>query len=84
MKKISRVLSENLGSYAVPVFLRICQQVDRTGTFKLKKSDLQKDGYDLNKFNGDPVFYWDSVKKLYSRLTPQMTNDINNGVYTRL
>lgn len=84
MDKISRCLSENLGSYAVPVFLRICQKVDRTGTFKLKKADLQKENYDLDKCNEDPIFYWDSQKKQYLKLTSQMMNDINKGIYTRL
>lgn len=31
---ITSRLTENLASYAIPVFIRLCKEVDRTGKFK--------------------------------------------------
>lgn len=45
----------NLPPYARPVFLRILKEVQLTGTFKLKKLDLQLEGYDVTKII-DPIF----------------------------
>ncbi|KAL3071342.1 hypothetical protein niasHS_017199 [Heterodera schachtii] len=39
--QLSARLNDHLALYAVPVLMRICDQVDRTGTFKLKKTVLQ-------------------------------------------
>lgn len=55
-----------------------------SGTFKLKKTDLQKSGYDLELCNGDPVFYWNAAAKSYKPLTKEMQHDIDTGVYDRL
>ncbi|CAI2356125.1 unnamed protein product [Caenorhabditis sp. 36 PRJEB53466] len=81
---ITNRLSENLASYAIPVFIRLCKEVDRTGTFKLKKTDLQKAGYDLDACKGDPIFYWSAADKGYQPLTEQMQKDIDTGVYNRI
>ena len=44
-----------LPAYAIPVFVRIQQEIDVTGTFKMVKGDLRKQGYNLNLFT-DPVY----------------------------
>ncbi|VDM78794.1 unnamed protein product [Strongylus vulgaris] len=77
-------LIANLAGYAIPVFIRLCKEVDRTGTFKLKKIDLQKQGFDLKLCKGDPVYYWNAAVKGYSLLDTKMQNDIESGVYNRL
>ncbi|KAK6041614.1 hypothetical protein COOONC_20881, partial [Cooperia oncophora] len=33
MKEIAKKLRDNLASYAIPVFIRLCKEVDRTGTY---------------------------------------------------
>lgn len=53
-------------------------------TFKLKKIDLQKQGFDLQLCKGDPVYFWNSSTKGYSLLDSQMQKDIEAGVYTRI
>ncbi|PAV84489.1 hypothetical protein WR25_18296 [Diploscapter pachys] len=83
LKSIAQRLTANLASYAVPLFIRLCKTVDRTGTFKLKKTDLQKQGYDLSKCNGDSVYYWNTANKAYEPLTEQMQKDIDTGAYNR-
>ncbi|CAI5454641.1 unnamed protein product [Caenorhabditis angaria] len=84
LTEITKRLTENLASYAVPVFIRLCKEVDRTGTFKLKKLDLQKAGFDLVKCKGDRVFYWSAPDKKYKELDENMQKDIETGVYNRI
>jgi len=51
----SRHLHEKLPAYAVPIFIRICQQEEITGTFKYRKVELKKEHYDLNQVD-EPIF----------------------------
>lgn len=51
----SRHLREKLPAYAVPIFIRICQQEEITGTFKYRKVELKKEHYDLNQID-EPIF----------------------------
>lgn len=46
---LSKFIDDELPAYACPVFLRIQADLDVTGTFKLLKTQLRKDGYDVNK-----------------------------------
>ena len=39
-------LAEQLPKYSIPVFIRIAEEIEITGTFKYKKTDLVKDGFD--------------------------------------
>ncbi|WP_430930102.1 AMP-binding enzyme, partial [Pseudomonas aeruginosa] len=39
-------LDRELPAYATPVFLRLLREVETTGTFKYKKTDLKRDAYD--------------------------------------
>jgi fatty-acyl-CoA synthase len=39
-------LAERLPAYARPVFLRLCERLDVTETFKQKKGDLAREGFD--------------------------------------
>ncbi|KAL9875698.1 fatty acid transport protein 2 isoform 2-T2 [Glossina fuscipes fuscipes] len=49
-------LKKVLPVYARPQFLRFLTKIDLTGTFKLRKIDLQKEGYDPNIIT-DPLYY---------------------------
>ena len=48
-------VQEKLPSYARPVFLRLVSSLDITGTYKLKKRELQSAGCDPSKIS-DPLF----------------------------
>jgi len=48
-------VKEHLPAYARPVFLRIQRELDTTGTFKMVKGELRKEGYDFSKVS-DPIF----------------------------
>ena len=44
-----------LPTYAVPLFVRVQRDIDVTGTFKMVKGDLRKEGYDIRQ-TSDPIF----------------------------
>lgn len=62
--KIGTIFAKNLPHFAIPIFLRICDQLERTGTFKLKKAKLQQEGIG-NVEDGGNIFFWDKHKKKY-------------------
>ena len=55
IESFSSYVAESLPVYARPVFLRIQPEIDVTGTFKMVKGDLRKQGYDLDQV-GDPLY----------------------------
>jgi fatty-acyl-CoA synthase len=71
-------LARQLPEYARPVFLRIRQDNDVTTTFKQKKVDLVKDGFDPSR-TGDPIYFSDPQRKAFVRLDGALFADINAG-----
>ncbi|XP_003741427.1 long-chain fatty acid transport protein 1 [Galendromus occidentalis] len=59
LKAIYDELKLNLPRYAVPLFARKLRYIDRTGTYKLKKRELQKEGFDINVID-DPIYFLNS------------------------
>jgi fatty-acyl-CoA synthase len=62
--------STHLASYAVPLFVRLSATADMTTTFKLRKVDLQREGYDPALAHGDPLFVADPHVQSYVPLSP--------------
>jgi len=58
--------ASRLPSYALPLFVRLTPEADVTSTFKLRKVDLQEDGYDPARVT-DPVFARDENAGDYVR-----------------
>lgn len=75
--KLAQTLKETLPSYARPMFVRLLSTVDMTGTFKLKKIDLQKEGFDPNVI--EDALYYLSPKGSYESLTKEVFDQINRG-----
>jgi len=65
LSEIGSKVSTCLAPYAIPVFVRITSSLDKTGTFKLVKTHLQRASYNTS----DPVFLWNGTKKKYLRFT---------------
>ena len=55
LEGFARYIEQELPSYARPVFLRIQPDLEVTGTFKLMKTELRKEGYDKNQVS-DPLY----------------------------
>jgi fatty-acyl-CoA synthase len=67
-----------LPPYASPVFLRICERIETTGTFKHTKRELMKEGYDPGATK-DPVFFNDLDKGKFVRVDETMHQTILSG-----
>jgi fatty-acyl-CoA synthase len=62
--------TERLPPYAQPLFVRLTAEADVTSTFKLRKVELQAEGYDPTRV-GDPLFVRDDARARYVPLTPE-------------
>jgi fatty-acyl-CoA synthase len=60
-------LKKRLPPYARPVFLRIRTELEHTGTFKIKKVDLVKEGFDPT-IIADPLWFDHPTEGRYVRL----------------
>ena len=75
-----RSLSERLPSYAMPIFLRVVEQMATTGTFKYQKTDLKKSAFDVREVT-DPVWVCLPGNKYYQPLGEKILGDIEQGHY---
>lgn len=71
-------LSEHLPKYAIPLFLRIQQEAETTGTFKYRKVELVKEGFDPSTVS-EPLWYFDPETNKYEPLTPDAHETIASG-----
>jgi fatty-acyl-CoA synthase len=71
-------LCTNLPEYARPLFLRVQPQIEVTGTFKQKKVDLVRDGFNPAA-TGDPIFLNDPEKRAFVPLDPALYGKIERG-----
>lgn len=69
---------EHFPDYARPIFLRIQSAIDVTGTFKQRKVELVKQGFDPLGIS-DPLFLLDHKAQSYVSLTDTLYDDICSG-----
>ncbi|XP_070838113.1 long-chain fatty acid transport protein 1-like [Chaetodon trifascialis] len=67
-----------LPSYARPVFLRLMPSVDTTGTFKIQKTRLQREGYKPQD-SSEKIYFLDSRAGRYEAVTDELCNAIMEG-----
>jgi fatty-acyl-CoA synthase len=67
MAKFRTHLIQHLPEYACPLFLRICQMIEATGTFKPQKQRLIREGYDPAGTT-DPIYFDDQSCSAFVRL----------------
>uniref|UniRef100_A0A665VU66 Very long-chain fatty acid transport protein n=1 Tax=Echeneis naucrates TaxID=173247 RepID=A0A665VU66_ECHNA len=71
-------VQRGLPSYARPVFLRISPQVDTTGTFKIQKTRLQREGYDP-RLTADQIYFLNTRAAHYEAIDEELYNAIAEG-----
>jgi fatty-acyl-CoA synthase len=71
-------LAQSLPEYAQPAFLRIQPQLDVTGTFKQRKVDLVKEGFDPGKIT-DTLYFNDPKNKRFVPLDRALYQRICQG-----
>ena len=70
-------LKNSLPSYAMPIILRVKKEIEITGTFKHKKVDLVKEGYNPQDVS-DPLFFIDDKNGNYINLDSNLYEKIIN------
>ena len=75
----SAYVARELPSYARPVFVRIQPEMEVTGTFKLMKGDLRREGYDLATVN-EPLYVMKPGQPTYEPLDQQFLSRIRAGM----
>ncbi len=75
----SSFVIDKLPSYAQPIFVRIIEELETTGTFKLKKNDLREEAYHLDKVNGNLVFIKKPGQNTYVPLDREFYEVIESG-----
>ncbi|TGY90205.1 long-chain-acyl-CoA synthetase [Marinicauda algicola] len=81
LARLHALVHRELPHYARPLFLRIHQEdpsAHTTGTFKMKKTDLVKEGWDPDKV-AEPLYFDDPESGAYKQLTPEFRARIERG-----
>uniref|UniRef100_A0A914BVE0 Very long-chain fatty acid transport protein n=1 Tax=Acrobeloides nanus TaxID=290746 RepID=A0A914BVE0_9BILA len=79
LDEIAEKLSSTLASYAIPVFIRLCEDVDKTGTYKLVKTNLQRMSYLPDSQGIHRIFIWDQCSKKYLHLNEERRKSLEDG-----
>ena len=80
LKAFHAYVSAELPDYAVPLFLRLQGEIDITGTFKHRKVDLVKEGFDPVTVD-DPVYFNHPDEKAYVPLDQALYDQVINGAF---
>lgn len=78
MAALKQHIDDSLPHYARPVFLRVSRETDTTSTFKFKKTNLVKAGFDPANIS-EPIYYADSASGSYKKITPDIFQQISDG-----
>lgn len=76
--RLVREMKTKLAPFAIPVFIRICDQIEATGTFKLPKVKLQQEGYNISKLQ-DPIYLVDLKNNDCRKLTKELYDQLQSG-----
>jgi fatty-acyl-CoA synthase len=72
-------LADRLPKYAIPLFIRVQKEAETTGTFKYRKVELVKEGFDPDQVGGEPIWYFDPDSKKYEPLTADAYATLKSG-----
>ena len=78
LARLRRHLDESLPDYARPLFLRIRDALAVTGTFKLLKQDLLRDGYDPAA-SADLLYFHDRQRRAFVTLDAALHERLQSG-----
>ncbi|VDP88078.1 unnamed protein product [Echinostoma caproni] len=76
---LTKAFNSQLPSYARPVFIRLRGELDTTGTFKLRKVNLVKEGFSVH-MKDDHLYYCEPKSKTYQRLDEKAFEEIQKGI----
>jgi len=80
LEGLREYLVRELPSYARPIFLRMTPAIETTGTFKFRKVDLVRDGFDPGKI--EQALYFDHPdEQRYVQITAALYAQIQSGAF---
>jgi citronellyl-CoA synthetase len=79
-KEFAVFIVNRLPKYSIPIFVRVQNELELMGTLKLRKINLRKQGYDINKIK-DPIYILLPGNSDYTLLTDKIYSDILNKNY---
>ena len=74
---LQRHINSHLPSFARPLFLRLCDKVAMTQTFKPRKAEYRRDGFDPS-VTTDRLFFNDARLKGYRLLDKRLYDEIGS------
>ncbi|TFG12851.1 MAG: long-chain-acyl-CoA synthetase [Promethearchaeota archaeon] len=80
LKKLMKIFKANLPPYANPIIIRFKSSIETTATFKLKKTKLKKEGFNIEKID-DPLYIILPHESEYISLTSEIYENIQKGQY---
>ena len=72
-------VASKLPPYARPLFVRLVQEMDVTGTLKQRKIELHRDGYDPERVKPDPLYFRDDEAGRYVPMTDEILSRLREG-----
>ena len=78
MTALKAHVDDNLPLYARPVFLRLSQESETTSTFKFKKTNLVKAGFDPANIS-EPLYFANPASEAYELIDSDIFDQINSG-----
>jgi fatty-acyl-CoA synthase len=78
LDSLGQRIDSELASYARPLFIRLLPEMEITGTFKHRKVDLVRDGFDPSKIS-DRLYLRDPEAGRYVPLDAEVFERIQSG-----
>ncbi|CAD6196158.1 unnamed protein product [Caenorhabditis auriculariae] len=82
VERIGGRLAASLAPYAIPQFIRLCEDVEKTGTFKLVKTNLQRLGYARGGASTHALYIFDSSIRNYVPFDEDRARQVQLGTYS--
>ena len=77
--ELSAHVRDKMPAYMIPVFIRVREQQEVTGTFKYRKVELKKEAYHLDKVDDEPIYVIVGKDGEYKELTSDTEAKIDAG-----
>ncbi|MGH8336870.1 MAG: AMP-binding enzyme, partial [Gammaproteobacteria bacterium] len=78
LETLHQYLVENLPEYACPLFLRLCDKIETTATFKSKANELRREACDPAAIT-DVMFFNDRLQQAFVKLDAALYEGIQRG-----
>jgi len=75
---LAKHVTAELPAYARPLIIRMLPKMEITGTFKHRKVDLVKEGFDPSAMD-DPLYFYDDLARTYVPLDSDLYGKIHSG-----